>query len=749
MMRNDEDFDLDFESNPSKKDSFKKIRQDDSLKLVGLLRKYLLMIVVLPIFCGLMGWFIAKSLPSTYTSAITVMIGQDSSKATGGIGAMLSLGGDSGDSFQAQIEVLKSKAVMVKLVKELRLWELPEFNPRQGKTSVIKTIKAWLGDVEVEKKLTEDDLANIIAPSISEQLEIEPLATNKVVKISFTSKNPYVSATVLNKLIDVYVTEDKIHRYEQAKQMSGSLKDKAIKELYQKVLDSQSALQAYKEKHNLINVKGEMDRAGAMPKVEQLTTRVIEASSKLAQLESTINQIKLRKSNDYYSIPEVMSYGSVPDARAKEATAKLKVAELSEKYGYEHPLMLQAKAELAAAHENLNGQIRTAVEAIFSEYQANRATLNALKQSLAEERGEAQRENKASFGMLQLQQELEANQLLYENYMKEVKKVDLVADASMADETQNVARVIDKASPPQTPSGPKKSKIILAAFVLGLFAALGIASLIEMTDRTVKGSNDAEDKFNIPVLSSIPDLKFEGGAGPVELAFMKDPNSYFAESVRTARTSLILSDLSSAHKVFLVTSATVEEGKTSTSCNLALSLAESYKTLLLEADLRRPRIAKIFGLAKPARDLFEAIKGGAHLSEITQKIEGSKLDVISYTGPQCNPLEIFSSKDFEVFIERLKSEYEYIVIDSPPLEAVSDALVLSRLVGNVLFVIRAHSTSGSAIESSLIKLNRAKTKILGLILNRVNMKAANQYYGEYHGHSKYYGTYLTPRPKND
>jgi len=299
----------------------------------------------------------------------------------------------------------------------------------------------------------------------------------------------------------------------------------------------------------------------------------------------------------------------------------------------------------------------------------------------------------------------------------------------------SVARVVDEAALGGQVK-PRKSLILLIAFLLSISIGVAAAVYIESLDNTIKGAEDAETRLGSPVLASIPLLE-EGDRTEVSQMVTAKPNSLFAESFRTASTGVSLSNLDGDKKVILVTSSVAGEGKTSVSSNLALALAGSRRVLLIDADLRRPKVAESFGLKGHTSGLSTLLLGQGSAIQCVHQIPNTQLFVMPVGSVPANPLDLISSVRFKSMLDSLATQFDFIIIDSPPVELVSDALALSSVVDSVIYVVKAMDTPAPLVIKALTRLERNGCHLLGIILNQLDFKASHKYYGEYSPYSKY------------
>lgn len=702
----------------------------DLLHYVRVIRRRIWAILLLSVLASAVGWAVANGMPNIYTSTATLLLESSPSGQRRSVSIEESgFASPFGDNMQTQMEIMRSRSLALRTIMQLRLWEQPEFDPRKAPVVWQEQLKAKLGfKPRPAPDWDEQRLAEAVVGRFMNGTTIKPVPGSRLLRASFTARDPELAAMVVNSWVNVYIEEDRAARFEAAQNTTTWVQNRAA-ELRQNVQSAERALQAFREKNNLVSVQGST-LAMSTSQMEGLTPAVVQARVKLTQLETAYNEMASVKNGDYSAVSWVMSFGTVPDAKARETSARFKVVELSQNYGYEHPRMVQAQAELAEAKENLRRQIAVAVASLTREYQTARATLRSLEATLAQERSRAQMVNRSEFTLGALEREVESTRQLYNMFMARDKELDLTVDVD-----KTVARVIDMAKPAYGPTGPNRAKIILAAMLLGLFGSLAIVFGIEFLDNTVKGSEDAEKKLGLPVLTSLPRMK-DKARSAVAVEFLRGNDPLYDEGIRTARTGLLLSALDEPNHVFMVTSASPDEGKTTFAVNLALALSQNYRTLLIEADMRRPQMAEVMGLPEGAKGIANFVAVTQPLEVCLHKVKDSELQVMPVGDIPPNPLELLSSKRFVRTIAELRHQFDYILIDTPPVEVVSDALAVSRVVNGAVVVLKSDETTYPLAKSALQKLSRAHVNVLGLVVNSIDFVKAQRYYGQYQNYGR-------------
>ncbi len=701
------------------------------------LRKYKWAIFAFALVVTLVAAVIAFVTTPIYEAKTTILIETSKQKVVG-IEDVYGGMGASREYFQTQVEIIKSREVALKAIEKLRLYDLPDFDPRAPKKG-IAALKEKIGFTTVKETedWTNETLAEAVLVEFTSKLTIEPIRLSQLVVIRFESPNPALAARVTNTVANTYIENDLDARYQMTRTASVWLQER-LSGLKEKLSQSEQVLQSYREKQGLVSTK-DSSQGGTDMQMAQLQSRLIEARTRRAEVEATFKIIKDASSaGDLASQPAVLNSGQVSDAKRQASEAARKLAEVSQRYGKEHPKYVQAESESKAATENLQRQIELVVGGVNNEYERARSTEKMLESALASARGSVQNVNRKEFELGQYEREVDSNKQMYDMFIKRAKETTVGGDLQTT-----VARVVDVAAIPTAPIKPKKAIIVAVALVMGLLIGVMLALLLELLDNTLKTTEDVETRLKQPLLTIVPMLDKKAAERKSSGRILVDsPNSLYSEAIRTARTGVLLSSVDMASRTIVVTSSVPGEGKTTFSSNLAMAHALTKKTLLIDADMRRPSVAKCYGLDPNANGLSELVAGTAKLSDCVQQIEGTKLMVMTSGVIPPNPLELLHSERFGHTLEALSKHFEIVIIDSPPVELVSDAAVIAARASGVIFVTKAHTTPYPLARKSLQRLRRAGGHIVGVVLNALDLNKAEKYYGEYSGYGKHgYGTY--------
>jgi capsular exopolysaccharide synthesis family protein len=413
------------------------------------------------------------------------------------------------------------------------------------------------------------------------------------------------------------------------------------------------------------------------------------------------------------SRPEVVNNKFIQELRTEEIRLTSKLSELSQKYGPKHPQMIQIGSELATLRDKMKREIKRLVGALQLE---------------------------ESPQYLLLKREADANRQLYDVLLKRQKETALTENLP-----RNNIQVVDPAQPPAVPIKPKKGMNLLLAVIIGLTMGAGLAFFFEYLDNTIKSPEDIERLIAAPLLGIVPSAgRAKKPVSPIETILFDEPRSSQAEAYRTIRTGVLLSSVERPPKVLLVTSPGPVEGKTTTAANLAISMAQAgNSTLLIDADLRKPRIHRLFAPEHSPADSNDNSKGLGPVLVGTVPLEAAirqtripLLNVLTSGPVPPNPAELLGSQKMRDLIGGLARTFDRIIIDSPPLVPVTDATLLATLCDGVVLVVKESQTTRQLAITARTRLAEAKARVLGVVLNDVDLsKDGNHYYPNY----EYYG----------
>lgn len=719
---------------------------DDQIDLLRLwqtvwLRKW--SIIALTLVVAMVTVLIVLSLTPIYRATATMLIGLKQPNVVS-IEKIYGLEGSGNEYLQTQLELFKTRSLAERVVKELNLTTHPEFDPRQAKAPLLD-VKGWLKgidvhklipgdfpqDLEVEAGTIEEEIFDSVVKDFMERITIEPQGRSQLIRVQVDMADPRMAANAANRLAQGFI-ESQLEASMDISATASSWMTSRLGELRIKLKAAETKLQAFREKENLVDVDGVATISAA--ELAATSNRMVDARSNRAEAESLYQQVQSMKSGGWRQLATVSAVLGDPliqQFKTNEAAAKSKVDELSKRYGARHPTLESAQTELAAAEASLRGQVEQVVAAIERNYRLAVANEGSLRSSVNENRAQIQNISRKEFQLREYQREVDSNRALYDTFLTRLKETVATSDLESVN-----AIIVDKAAVPDTSIKPNKKLIVVLATFLAALVGVGLSILLEMLNNTFKEPSDVENKLNLPVLGILPLIKKKQRKEIVHL-FDSDTDQAFSESIRTIRTSVVLAGLNKGHKVIVITSPLPGEGKSVIASNLAIALGHVEKVLLIDADMRRPTLAKNFDFTVGTPGLANVIAGTASLKESIRQVSG--IDMLSAGAVPPNPLELLSSERFATLIERLKTVYDRIVIDSPPTQAVSDALMLGTKADSLIYVIKSEDTAISLAVKGVGQLLQNNVPITGVVLNQVDMQKAAKHGYNYGGYYDYYG----------
>lgn len=713
----------------------------------NVVRRQLKKIIALSVVTTLIAILVVFSLTAKYSATSTLLIEASESKIVS-IEEVYGLNGGNSEYLLTQFEILKSRDMAKRVVEKLELVNYAEFNPFHPSNEKGFSLKTFiLGEGDAEPP-TPEDIINKTTDVFWDAVSVSPVRKTQLVKISVMSESPALAQKAANAMANAYI-ESQLEAKVGLTQQASEWLTQRLGGLKESLSLSEKNLQAFREANNLVDVKGVSTLVA--DELGQITSKLVDARSIRLEVESNYDQIKQLDELSYESLTSlqfILADPLISRLTETQSNTELKVAELSKRYGTKHPKMIAAQSDLDAVKESVLSQMKKLATGIENSFATAKAKEASLLKSLEITKKKMRDINRTEFALGELVRAVKGDRALYETFFKRIRETSATGDLQTAN-----ARIVDSAVVPQYPVKPKKKLIVALVLVVSLMFGIALAFLLDALDSTIKNADDIDHKLGFSVLGIVPllprvaakELKnaLEKGEGvdinktPVR-AFIHSDNHAFKESIRTLRTSLTLASLESPAKCLLFTSSIPGEGKTTSSVNLAAAYGQMEKTLLIDADMRRPSVAKQLRLPAGFKGLSNAVAYPETLDESIHHIEDLNIDVMPSGVIPPNPLELLASKNFEKILTILRERYDRIIIDSPPIGAVSDALYLSTLTDGLVYVIKADATKDKLIKTGLARLDQSNARILGVVLNQLDTEKEYRYNT---GNSGYYDSY--------
>src|SRR6266498_1762190 len=655
---------------------------------------------------------------------------------------------------ETEVRVLRSDLLSLQVISQLNLDRMPEFggHGRQSPSALELTTDALQPDSE---------RANALLGAFKGNLRVLLEPNTRIIDIHFRSPNKELAARVVNAVANTYIEQNFKTRFESTMQASDWLSRQLV-DLQMKVETSQEKLVKYQKEHQILGTDDKQNITTA--KLDELNKELTTAESMRMEKESLY---RLAESGDAESAASVAAGLGQSEGKASIATSQLldklqaqkadlrvQAAQLNTQFGPAYPKIAQLNNQLQEIDVQIQNEVKKVTARLRGDYLAALQRETMLRSALEEQKHQENKLNESAIEYSFLKRDFETNRTLYEGLLQKLKEAGVTAGLR-----SNNIRQVDIARTPNSPAEPNIPRNLGFAFVLGLTSGIGLAFLLEGTDNTVRTPEQAQAISGLPSLGMIPlgaksssesnskrGLIVAGGKEPVELVTQSRPQSQMAESYRALRTSLLLTSVGAPPKTILITSALPREGKTTTSINTAVVLAQKgTRVLLIDADLRRPSIHKTLGLG-PRIGLSNVLTGGATLQQAT--IRSSVLPnlyILPAGTPPPNPAELMASSQMFDLLAELREQYDHVIVDTPPTLSVTDAVVLSTRADAVVLVIRSSQTTKPALRRARDILSQVNARVAGVLLNAVDLNSADYYYYyEYQGKygERYYDEHM-------
>ncbi len=528
----------------------------------------------------------------------------------------------------------------------------------------------------------------------------------------------------MNEVANQYRMRNLETRYMDSKEANDFLSEQ-LKTQRAKVEESEAALLRFRETHNAAAVDDKQNIV--VQKLTELSAQVTRAKIERVDKEAFYNQLlQVRTSGGSIdSAPQVLSNDYIQKLKVEIANLEERRSQMAAQYGPNWPAMKDLTTSIATARQRMQVELDSVVNAAKNEFLAAKGKEESLTSALNAQKGEAMGLDRKAVEYAALEREATGNRQLYENLMQRTKETGV----SQQFRGSNI-EIVDRADVPQSPVLPKASQDLTVAALGGLFLALTLVFGCEYFDSRIKSPEEIRAHLGIPFLGLVPAISRSNA--DMLLLGSKDVPPAFSEAMRAIRTGVVFSSAEEGARSIVVTSTAPSEGKTVISSNLAAALAQAdQRAVIVDADMRRPRIHDVFGwLQDPG--LSNVLVGTAQLSDVIRKTDIPNLVVIPAGHIPPNPAELLGSTRFKELLGELRKQYDWIIIDAPPVMAVTDAALVSNIASGVLFVVGAEMTSRRHAAVAIEQLTAAKAHFIGAVLNRANVQRHGYYYATYY-----------------
>ena len=706
----------------------------------GILRRRWL-IIIAGIILGIAGGFAKTALtPVTYIASTSILLENQSNQLA--TGAQQGARESQVPMVTNEVQSLRSPALMERVVRELQLQRDPDFNPYLARTAPVQPVTT----TNPVASTTAVDTAQIEATkaSLMRSLNVDSVRASSVIVIKMRASDPVKAARIVDAVAQGYLAEQLDAKLSSTRQASIWLQQQ-VDQVGAQLKEQSAALQAERAASGL-NVAGGSSLADQQ--VTSLSSQLSQARAELAARQARAGSRDSLGISGSDGVSDVMGSGAVQALRAREGEVQRRISELAVRYGPSHPQMQVAREQLNDIRRQIQEEMGRVSRGSVNELQVAQRRVAAIEAELARWTAALGRDTRRASVLQQLQSQVTATEATYQGYVQRLQQITDLEKLQRPD-----ARIIVRAQIPGRPASPNPTQDLAQGLLAGLVLAGFVIVLLESLQRGLRTPQAVEDWTGAPCLVSVPKLTLRevknlaatGGQGPADYVAVK-PLSLYAEALRQLRADLILApDGEKIPQVILFSSAVAGEGKSTTALAFARTLAMSgAKTILIEADIRRPTIANIAGI-EAKTNLVEVINHHDRLEAALSRDLLTDLDILPTQAINDRTGVDQALERFSGLLDTLRPHYQFIVVDTAPVLAVAETQTMARQADAVILVVRWGATTGDAIRIAVHELQSARITPRGVALNSVDFKAQSKYTrgdsaSYYNSYSKYYSS---------
>lgn len=692
--------------------------------------------------------FVATTRP-LYTATATVLIDSRNAKVFDQNQpiSLLDLGLDT-SNIDSQVEILKSEKVALTVIKSLNIADLPEFNePNNIVVGAIKAVSKGvksLLSLSPEAPLLEDGVPRDVVEDFVDRLEVKRVNQTYVLTLSFRSRDPEMAARITNEIANAYLNEGLNAKYDSVKRASAWLQDR-LQELRREALASDQAVQKFKAEHDLFAVSGSNGQLLSEAQMAEVSERLSAARNEVVEKTAKSDRIRqiIESGQTDATIVDALNSEVINKLRDQYTQASAREADITRRLGSDHLAAVKLRDEMKEMKRLMLSELGRFDEIAKSEVDIARKKVIDLEATLARAKVGATVTNKDQVQLRELERDAETYRNLYASFLDRYKTAMQMESFPVTE-----ARVLSAATPPRLKSHPKTVLVLLLAGIGGITLGIGLALLRELVDRVFRTPNQIQSVFGAPCLGVLPILA-AGRAGATQQALapkpgvvntlaaglgiyrysVTEPMSRFAETIRAMRVAIDFPPVGLKVQVLGIVSSVPGEGKSTTASNLAQHLASAgKKVLLVDGDLRNPSLSKSL-TANRTKGLLNMIIDGDELATTIYVDPVTNLYFLPADGGRqiLQSIEVVASQRMSELVSELRGRFDYVIIDLPPIAPVVDVKAMAGLVDAFLYVVEWGKTTFSTAEHALNSVPDVSTKLLGVVLNKTNLKALSLY----------------------
>ena len=682
-------------------------------------KKNLKNLIILSLIISLLVFIISSNQEKKYLSQATIVIEPDDNKIVN-IEEVYSIEAQS-NRINNQMAILKSDEVQEYIVKDKK-------NSMKFKNLYSENKQNFFQRILTKKRNVDEDFLKSI---LTQNFSVKNLPRSDVLELSFISTNPKISQLALISIIDSYQRYEIDSKIKITNYANQKISER-LKELVAQMDVAQKKLSEYKRENNLVDTGNVKELK--IKEIQSISSRIVEAKQRYQEQQNDLLSIKVADGDidALLAIKDLRSRDEISNIKASLTANESNIQSLSLIYTDKHPKLIQAND----LNQNLETQLKNILDKNIQQKAFELSNLmnfiNLSEEELQLATDDLRIVEEKEAGMLKYSREVESSKKLYESFLQRVKETN---------EAQNLQvsklKVIETPSLPSSHFSPQPTKNFLIAFAISFLGVYGMLYYREMNSSVIK-SPEAIESLSIPQIGILPRVeKLKKGYHILQM-FVEDGASSFSEAIRSSRATI--ESKFEKNKSYLITSSNPSEGKTTFAFNLALSLEKTSKVLFIEADIRRPSVLNgFYQFDKEIFGLGEIISGNSQLNEVIFKVPGTELDIITSGEKRFDMSDIVNKEQIKKFLDVLKIEYDYVIVDSPPVQPVSDTLILTQSSDYNIFVVRSDETRTASFMSSIKKIQNVGAKINGIVINDLDT-SKDSYYSYYYSYSPEYYT---------
>lgn len=645
------------------------------------------------------------------------------------------------DFYQTQYRILESRSVLRIAAERMDLPNVPSFASR--KPSPYRRFVAWL---KTPFRTKTEGVADPLLPSIDfleGALDVKPVRNSQLVHLTVSDRDPELARDAANTIAEAYLQFNYDKRYGTAA-IAREFLTKEVARVQAEIADLERKLQEYSRRKEILAISPGAEDVSQQA-LASMNESFVQARTRLAIAEARWESVRKAPAE---SLPEVGNSPLIQHLRQQYAEIERKRTQMAERFKPGWPALQELEGELAQARERLELEQNTIARQVRAtaeiEYGKAKGEVEGLKAQVATQKIEVQRVNQAAIEFASLRGEIDNKRKVLGDLVS--RQSETQSSERLKDTNASNVRIVDLAELPLAPVRPRKSVNLALALFLGTALGVGMAILLDTLDNAVKSEHDILRVTKLPVLGHVPRFRalrlVEEGAPPpedapapptIDLASHADPRSTFAEAFKNLRTSILLASPERPPKHIVVTSCEPQDGKSTVATNLAIVLTQLGKrVLLVDADLRRPRLHASFGVPNDS-GLSNVLSGNAEIAEVVLTTDVPGLGLLCSGPIPPNPSELLGSPALAAMLAHVDEDlgFDHVILDTPPVASVTDPVLLSSTLDATIVVVRAGKTSREALAHSVERLKQSRARVAGTVLNAITEEMGSYYYGRY------------------